>query len=433
VSPSASELVTPQALAGRMARVVPGGVNSNVRLDAASTFFARGKGAWLWDLEGNDYVDYVLGQGPAFLGHANEGVLRRVTEEIRSGMTFGAQTAVELAACELLVETLEWPEMVRVGMTSTESVQAALRLARSATGRSLFVRFRGQYHGWLDNVLVDSSEPWPRLASEGQLPESLSQSVMIEWNDLDALSSVIDRCEGQIAAVLTEPMMLNAGAILPEPGFLEGLRRLCDAAGIVLIFDETITGFRLALQGAAGRFGVTPDLAVYGKAVAGGFPASVLAGSAALMQRFATGTNHSGTFNANVLSCAAICGSLEQMTENPVHARVEQTGTELMALLASLFAELGVPLVVRGLPAAFYVGFDSGEPVRNYGDLQRSDPARYRRLVSQAKASGLWLTSRGIWFLSAAHDAVTTAATIERLHRALDALRTEETSPGFST
>jgi len=426
VSPPASELITSQALAGRMARVVPGGVNSNVRLDAAGTFFARGKGAWLWDFEGGDYIDYVLGQGPAFLGHANENVLRHVTEAIQDGMTFGAQTAVELAACELLVETLGWPEMVRVGMTSTESVQAALRLARSATGRSLFVRFRGHYHGWLDNVLVDSSEPWPKLVTAGQWPESLAESVMIEWNDLEALESVIDEHPGQIAAVLTEPMMLNSGAILPEPGFLEGVRRLCDRAGIVLIFDETITGFRLAPQGAAGRFGVTPDLAVYGKAVAGGYPASVLAGSATLMQLFASGTNHSGTFNANVLSCAAILGALTEMTANPIHRHVEQTGTELIARLEGLISDLGVPLVIRGLPPAFYLGFAVDEAVRDYGGTQRADTARYRRLVRHAKASGLWLTSRGIWFLSAAHDSVTTAATLGRMRRALEALLAEE-------
>jgi glutamate-1-semialdehyde 2,1-aminomutase len=430
VGPQSSGLVTSQVLADRMARVAPGGVNSNVRLDVASSFFARGKGAWLWDVEGRDYVDYVLGQGPAFLGHANERVLRHVTEAVRGGMTFGAQTEVELAACELLVETLGWPEMVRIGMTSTESVQAALRLARSATGRSLFVRFRGQYHGWLDNVLVDSSEPWPKVASEGQLPESLSQSVMIEWNDLEALRAVVEQSDGRIAAILTEPMMLNAGAIVPEPGFLEGVRELCDEAGIVLIFDETITGFRLDLQGAVGRFGVTPDLAVYGKAVAGGFPASVLAGSADLMQRFAHGTNHSGTFNANVLSCAAICGALEEMSEVGVHRQVEQTGTTLMVDLGNLFAELELPLAVRGLPPAFHVAFDTTEPIRNYGDLQRTDASRYRRLVQHARDNGLWITARGIWYVSAAHDGQSSLATLDRLRRALEDLLAEESMSG---
>jgi glutamate-1-semialdehyde 2,1-aminomutase len=426
VGPHSSELVTSQVLANRMAQFVPGGVNSNVRLDVAATFFARGEGAWLWDVEGRDYVDYVLGQGPAFLGHANSRVLRRVTEAVQDGMTFGAQTEIELAACELLVETLGWPEMVRIGMTSTETVQAALRLARSATGRPLFVRFRGQYHGWLDNVLVDSSEPWPKPASDGQLPESLAQSVMLEWNDLDAVATAVEQHEGRIAAVLTEPMMLNSGAIVPEPGFLDGLRRVCDQAGIVLIFDETITGFRLGLQGAAGRFGVVPDLGVYGKAVAGGFPASVLAGPAELMQRFGNGTNHSGTFNANVLSCAAICGALEEMSDLPVHRQVERTGAELMTGLAELFAELDLPLAVRGLPPAFHVAFDTTEPVRNFGDLQRCDGARYRRLVRHAKANGLWLTARGVWYVSAAHDEQTTSVTLSRLRQALADLQAEE-------
>ncbi len=406
-------------MAERMARVVPGGVNSNVRLEVADRFVARGLGARIWDVDGNDYVDYVLGQGPAFLGHAHPRILARVQAEIAHGMTFGAQSEVELLAAEALIDALGWAEMVRIGMTSTETVQAAFRLARTRTGRPLFLRFRGQYHGWLDNVLISPAEPTPAPASRGQLPEALDQSITIEWNDVASLRGTLDRHGDRIAAVITEPMMLNAGAILPEAGFLETIRAECSARGILLILDETITGFRLGPRGAVGRFGVVPDLAIYGKAVAGGFPASVLAGSAELMSEFASGTNHSGTFNANVLACAAIVAAMEVMADGEVHATVEATGSDLMDQIRSLLSERDLPVQVRGLPAAFHLSYDDDLPVRNYADLLRGDAARYGRLVHAARDHGLWLTGRGIWYVSAAHDRTTTADTLERLARAI--------------
>ena len=402
-----------------MVKVVPGGVNSNVRLEVAQRYFARGAGARLWDTDGQEYIDYVLGQGPAFLGHAHPRMLAGVTESIAAGMTFAAQTEIELEAAESLVKALVWADMVRIGMTSTESVQAALRLARAATGRRLFLRFRGQYHGWLDNVLVNSQEPWPRVASDGQLASSLDESVTIEWNDLEAVHQALAEHPGQIAAIITEPMMLNAGAILPEPGFLEGLREITTAHGIILIFDETITGFRLGPSGAIGRFGVEPDLAIFGKAVAGGFPASVLAGNADLMSRFAKGTNHSGTFNANVLACAAIVHALAIMQSTPIYDTVERTGGQLMASLRGLFADFDLQLQVRGLPAAFHVAFDTADPVRSFADLQRADSERYRLLVPHAIDSGVWITGRGIWYVSGAHDEATNDATLARMTNAL--------------
>ena len=403
----------------RMARVVPGGVNSNVRLEVAQRYFSHGSGPWLWDSEGRDYIDYVLGQGPAFLGHAHPRMVAGVTESIAAGMTFAAQTEVELEAAEGLVNALGWPDMVRIGMTSTESVQAAFRLARAATGRRLFLRFRGQYHGWLDNVLVNSQDPWPRVASNGQLASSLDESITIEWNDLEAVRQAVAEHPEQIAAIITEPMMLNAGAIMPQPGFLEGLREISQTHGIVLIFDETITGFRLGLQGAIGRFGVEPDLAIYGKAVAGGFPASVLVGSARLMSLFANGTNHSGTFNANVLSCAAIVHALAIMQSTSIYDDVERTGGQLMASLGALVAEFDLQIQVRGLPAAFHVSFDTTDPVTSFSDLQRADSDRYRRLVPHAIDAGVWLTGRGIWYVSGAHDDATNDATLARMRKAL--------------
>jgi glutamate-1-semialdehyde 2,1-aminomutase len=249
-------------LRSRAERCIPGGVSSNVRLSAPRVFFARGQGAWLWDVDGNDYVDYVLGQGPALLGHAAEPVQAAVAEACRRGNVYGAQHSLEVEAAELLCRVAGWPEMVRFGCSGTESVQAALRLARAATGRAKFIRFEGHYHGWLDNVLITADDGPPRPASAGQLAVHLDDSYTLPWNDPEPVTELLARRGEEVAAILTEPMMLNSGAVAPREGYLQRLRELCDQHGVLLIFDEVITGFRLALGGVDGRFWVVPELVV---------------------------------------------------------------------------------------------------------------------------------------------------------------------------
>ena len=402
----------------RASRCIPGGVHSNVRLDAPPMFFTRGEGAWLWDADGNDYVDYLLGQGPAFLGHAPPAVTAAVEQACRNGMAFGAQHPLELEASELICELLGWAEMVRFGTSGTEVVQAALRASRAATGRRLFVRFEGHYHGWLDNVLISVTKDGARPASAGQPPESLDDSVTVSWNDLDALTAVFDRHQSEIAAVLMEPMMINAGAIEPRPGYLEGVRDLCDRHGTVLIFDEIITGFRLGLGGATGRFGVTPDLATYGKALAGSWPVGALAGRRDLMEPFGTGeVNHSGTFNANVMAMAAVTATLKRLRDEPPYAEIERVGGRLMKELG----ELGVR--IQGLPMAFHATFaDEDVEVTDYRSLQQCDSDRYRRLARRLVDEGVWVVSRGVWYVSAAHGDREVEITVERAARAMEQL-----------
>jgi glutamate-1-semialdehyde 2,1-aminomutase len=404
----------------RAARTIPGGVNSNVRLDAPSVFFERGQGAWLWDVDGKDYVDYLLGQGPAFLGHAPEPVMRAVEEACRRGMVFGAQHALEVEAAERLCELVGWAEMVRFGSTGTEMVQAALRLARAATGRRRFVRFEGHYHGWLDNVFL-APEPGRQPGSAGQPPEALADSLVAPWNDLDAVSEVIDRHGDDICAVLMEPMMLNAGAIPPRPGYLESVKELCRRCGALLIFDEVITGFRLAPGGAAERFGTAPDLAVYGKALAAGWPVAALAGPAALMERFGTReVNHSGTFNANVMAAAATAAALEQLQTNPPYERIERVGSMLVEGLTELAESISLPLRIQGLPAAFHVSFGEGD-VWDLRGLQALDADRYRRFARRLADAGVWVAGRGIWYVSAAHGEREVEITLERVQGVLSA------------
>ncbi len=422
----ASEAVgtTSRRLFERASELVPGGVNSNVRLSAPSVYFSRAKGARLWDVDGRDYVDYLLGQGPAFLGHANDQIDAAVRAATLNGMVFGAQHELEVEAAERVLAALRWPDMVRLGMTGTEMVQAALRLARAFTGRRRFVRFEGHYHGWLDNVLIATQEGRSGPASRGQVAEHLDDGVVLTWNDEEALAELLAQRADEIAAVIMEPAMINAGSIEPRAGYLERARQLCTAHGVVLIFDEVITGFRLALGGAAEAYGVAPDLAVYGKAMAGGWPVAALAGRAELMTQLADGAvNHSGTFNASVMAAAAVCATLDQLAKDPPYERVAAFGRQLSAGLTAAARQRGVPLRLQGPPVALHASFGPPEPVRNYGEMvARLDLDGYARFTRSLVAEGVWVAARGVWYVSDAHGDAELATTLERFDRALAGL-----------
>lgn len=395
---------------------IPGGVHSNVRLAGPKVFIDRAKGAWMWGVDGTDYVDYLLGQGPNFLGHAPDVVLSAVERACRRGMVYGGQHALEVEASELVCEALGWAEMVRFGVSGTESVQAALRLARAVTGRTKVIRFEGHYHGWLDNVLLGQRDDAWGVASAGQLPHHHDDFVLVPWNDPAAVEAAIG---DDVAAVIMEPIMINAGVIEPAPGYLERVRELCDARGVVLIFDEVISGFRLGLAGAAGRYGVVPDLATYGKALAGGWPVSALAGRADLMAGFGTGeVNHSGTFNASVMTMAATVATIRSLRDDPPYARIADHGTALMTGIRELGARHGVALHVQGLPVAFHVSFGE-QDATDHRSLRRLGLDRYTKFAEALVAHGVWVAGRGVWYVSASHGPAELDATLARFDQTL--------------
>lgn len=399
-------------------KYLSGGVSSNFRLGMKPfpLFFECGQGSRLYDQDGNEFIDYVLGMGPVLLGHAHPTVNNAVADSLSKGQLYGGQHQTELQLAREICEVVPCAEMVRFGMSGTEVVQAALRLARAFTRRNKIVKFEGQYHGWLDNIFVSVHPDEQSAGSESSpdaVPESLGQDrnaylsqVVLPWNNIDVLRG---RLEGDkdIAAVLMEPIMCNTAVILPKPGYLEHVRELCTKHGVLLIFDEVITGFRVALGGAQEYLGVRPDLAVFAKAMGNGFPISCVAGRGDVMELFSSQrVVHGGTFNSNTVSCAAALAVIQYLRSNQssCYSHLQETGTYLIEGLRELARELRLPLLVQGLPAVFHSAFTTQTEITDYRSHQRCAVDQQNRLVEALLQRGVRVTGRGTWFLSAAHS-----------------------------
>jgi glutamate-1-semialdehyde 2,1-aminomutase len=416
---------TQQGLQQRAMRALAGGVSSNTRLLNPHLIVERARGCRMWDADGTEYIDYLLGQGPNFLGYAPPRVVEKIVAAQRDGIIYAATHRREIEAAERILEVLPWADQLRFGSSSSEMIQAAMRIARNATGRRNILRFHGHYHGWFDNIQIRSDGAQVLPGSLGQLPDALDPTLTIEWNDPEAITAALSAHGDTIAAVLMEPMMLNAGAITPAAGYLDHVRDLCIRHGIVLIFDETISGFRVSLGGAAERFGVTPDLAVYGKAMAAGWPCAALVGRQDLFADVATGAlTHAGTFNGNTIATAAVLASLDELQDRSVYRNVESVGAALIDALTALLEQHGVPIQLQGLPMAFHARFDSGtEPITRYAQLQNIDNDRYGHFATGLIAAGIWVAYRGIWYVSAAHTLDDVDDTVKRIDAALSELR----------
>ena len=418
----------------RSKRSLAGGVSSNVRLlsKPLPLFFERAEGAVIYDVDGNGYIDYVLGQGPMILGHSHPAVLDAVNIAMHKGQLYAGQHALEFEVAEALVELIPSAELCRFGLSGSEMVQAAMRLARAITGRTKILRFEGHYHGWFDNVLISVAPPLdqagPReqpnvlAGTPGQTVSALEDFVVLPWNDLALVEDLFTKHGSEIAAIMTEPMMCNTGAIPPEPGFLEGLRQLCNEHDTLLYFDETITGFRLGLSGAQGRFGIIPDLSSFAKAMAGGFANAALVGKAEYMRQFATGVNHSGTFNSNVIAMAASAAAIAELQKDngAIYRQLDQIGRSLMKGLHDLGQRHGLPLHIQGVPTAFHLSFTELDTIRDYRDFASAcDKERYSRFCVAMLERGVRLIERGVWYISAAHTEEHVATTLAAADQAL--------------
>lgn len=413
----------------RARRRIPGGVNSPVRAFRAvggePLFVERAAGARVWDVDGREYVDYVLSWGALLLGHAAPEVVRAVADAAARGTSYGAPCAAEVELAEAVASLVPSVEMVRFVNSGTEATMSAVRLARAATGRDRVLKFAGCYHGHGDSFLVQAGSGVATLGlpdSPGVPAALAALTVSVPFNDGEAVQEVFRAHGEEIACVIVEPIVGNAGFIPPAPGFLELLRRVTREHGALLIFDEVMTGFRVAAGGAQERFGVEPDLTTLGKVIGGGLPVGAYGGRRELMERVAPAgpVYQAGTLSGNPLAMAAGLVQLRAIAESRPYAELEARATRLVEGLLGHARELGVPLWGDAAGAMWGVHFVEG-PVRNFDDARRADTALFGRFFRACLARGVYLPPSAFeaGFLSLAHTDADIDFTLEQTRAAL--------------
>ncbi len=400
-------------------------------------FIARGAGAHITDVDGNRYVDWMMAYGALPLGHAHPRVVEAVAEAAASGTLFAAATEIEVEVAEMIQQMVPGAERVRFANTGTEAAMAAIRLARGYTGRPKFIKFEGHYHGWYDDFLVNAhpqplaslghrNDPVKIADSSGLNRRALEDTVVVPWNDLAAVERALETHRGQVAAVITEGVMGNMGVIPPEPGYLTGLRDLTRAHGVLLILDETVTGFRVAPGGCQERFGVQADIATFGKALGAGLPVAAFTGRAEIMDALAWGgVLHYGTQNASRVGLFAARASLQvlQRDGGAAFRQIERIGNQLWDGLRALFATRGVPAIVQSVGPMAQIMFTSRPAIRDYREFcAHVDRDRYRRFAWALFRHGVYMTPSAALHsvASLAHTEEDVAFTLEAVGKALD-------------
>ena len=398
----------------RARRVIPGGVNSPVRAFGAvggtPRFAVRGEGAYLVDADGRRYVDLVQSWGALLFGHARPEIVDAARAAASRGTTFGAPTELEVELAERIVAAMPSVEMVRLVSSGTEAAMSAIRLARGCTGRDLVLKFEGCYHGHSDALLAKGAGSGVATlgipGSPGVTEGAARDTLTVPFNDLAAVDRVFAEHGNRIAAAIVEPVAANMGVVPPEPRFLEGLRDRCSEAGALLVFDEVITGFRIAFGGAQGVYGVTPDLTILGKIMGGGFPCAAFGGRRDVMERLAPvgPVYQAGTLSGNPVAAAAGIAALDLARELDPYPGLTETATALAGGLTERFADHGIAATANRAGSLFGVFFSS-EPVRDFAGARAADHERYARLFHHMLDHGVWLPPSGyeLWTLGTEH------------------------------
>ncbi len=375
-------------------------------------YISHANGSRVYDVDGNEYIDYLGGYGPMILGYCHPAVDHAVIEQIRKGTQFAAPFEKLNELSRKLTEILACAELVSYSCTGTEANMLNFRLARAYTGKDKILKFEGHYHGWSDEewishnplsvkMLGPRNKPWKVLSSAGQRLGALEDMLVLPWNDLDLVREAVKRHGHELAAIITEPIMFNAEPVMPKPGYLEGLRAITQEHGIVLIFDEVITGFRLALGGAQEFFGVTPDLCTFAKAVAGGYPLAGVAGKREILE---AGVQPVGTFNANPIVVAAALAALAALEKPGVYANMARITARLADRVAEIGRRLKIRLYSASVASVWQLQFGIDGPMTDYRDTLAVDKAQYRQFRTRCLERGIrFHPSRGRFYVSAAH------------------------------
>jgi glutamate-1-semialdehyde 2,1-aminomutase len=413
----------------RANKVIPGGVNSPARAFGAvggePPFMARAEGSHLFDIDGNQYIDYIGSWGPMILGHAQAKIREAVIEAMSLGTSFGAPTLREVEIAEVVAAAVPSIEKVRFVSSGTEAAMSAVRVARGVTGRNKVVKMAGHYHGHIDALLVQAGSAATTLGtpnSPGVTPGAAADTVICPFNDVEAVEEVFKAYFGQVAAVLLEPVAGNMGLVPPKPGYLEALRDLTEKHSTILMFDEVMTGFRLALGGAQERYGVTPDLTALGKIIGGGLPAAAYGASAAIMNHVSPAgpIYQAGTLSGNPLAVAAGLATLKILRDDPPYERLEALSARLAEGLDRAATDAGVPHVVQRVGSMLTLFFHPG-PVWDYDDAKKSDTALFGRFFWEMLARGVYLPCSQFEaaFVSSSHTEAEIDHTIEAAGQAL--------------
>ena len=411
--------------------VIPGGVNSPVRafksVGGQPVFISKGKGSKITDIDGNEYIDFISSWGPLILGHAYQPIVEAIQRTAELGTSYGAPTLLETEMAELIVSMVPSIEMVRMVSSGTEATMSAIRLARGVTGRNKILKFAGCYHGHGDSFLIKAGSGALTLGlpdSPG-VPESIAKDTLTaNYNDIASVEKIFAEYENQIAAIIVEPVAANMGLVLPEKGFLEGLRRITEEHGALLIFDEVITGFRLSPGGAQQHYGVTPDITTLGKIIGGGLPVGAYGGKKSIMQQLApTGPVYqAGTLSGNPLAMAAGLVMLKTLKNNPtIYKELERKAAKLETGLKENLQKTGVKAVINRVGSLLTIFFTDREKIESFEDVMKSDQSKYAKYFSMALEAGIYLAPSQFeaTFISNAHSDEDIEKAIEASYQAM--------------
>lgn len=410
--------------------LIPGGVNSPVRacksVLSEPLFLSHGKGAYVWDVDGNPYIDYVCSWGPLILGHCHPRVVKAIQRQAEKGSTFGAPTELEIEMAQLITELIPSIQQIRMVNSGTEATMSALRLARAYTNREKIIKFNGCYHGHVDSLLVEAGSGLATFGIPASLgvPDGFAQTtISLPYNDLDSLRDAFQKFGAEIAAVIVEPIAGNMGLVLPRKGFLEGIKALCEKYGALLIFDEVITGFRVSLHGAQGIFGIEPDITCLGKIIGGGLPVGAYGGKREIMELVSPkgGVYQAGTLSGNPLAMAAGIETLKVLKEENPYEQLARRSTQLFESIKELGVKMGLDITVNHFGSMGTVFFAPG-PINSYEDAKRSDTNLFSRFYKAMRKRGIYLppSQYEAWFLSTVHGPTEIEQTLQAIRESLE-------------